>query len=77
LTALALPPKETLTAAAKHHDRYGLVIGLICVYLAALLLIGWYFPGTPVIIFAMIAASPEPQHDLFPKNRFSAFRDQR
>ncbi|TMJ03016.1 MAG: hypothetical protein E6G97_10750 [Alphaproteobacteria bacterium] len=59
--ALDLPPEETIIAAARSSlDRYGLVIVFICAYLEALLLIGWYFPGTLVIIFALIVATAEP-----------------
>jgi membrane protein DedA with SNARE-associated domain len=59
--ALDLPPEATIIAAAKSYlDRYGLWIVLVCAYLEALVVIGWYFPGTLVLIFAMIAASPEP-----------------
>src|SRR5438477_6641304 len=59
--ALDLPPEETIIAAAKVYlDRYGLAIVLVCAYLEALLVIGWYFPGTLVIIVAMIAATAEP-----------------
>ena len=59
--ALDLPPEETIIAAAKVYlDRYGLAIVLVCAYLEALLVIGWYFPGTLVIIVAMIVATAEP-----------------
>jgi len=59
--ALDLPPEQTIIAIGKSYlDRYGLFIVLICAYLEALVLIGWYFPGTLVIIFAMIVAAPEP-----------------
>jgi membrane protein DedA with SNARE-associated domain len=58
--ALDLPPEETIIAIAKDYlDRYGVVIVLISAYLEGLLLIGWYFPGTLVIIFALIAAGPD------------------
>jgi membrane protein DedA with SNARE-associated domain len=59
--ALDLPPEATIVAIGKSYlDRYGLWIVLVCGYLEALVVIGWYFPGTLVLIFAMIAASPEP-----------------
>ena len=59
--ALDLPPEETLAAAAKDYlDRYGIVIVLISAYLEGLLLIGWYFPGTLVIVLALIFAAPHP-----------------
>ena len=59
--ALDLPPEETIIAAAKFYlDRYGVVIVLISAYLEGLLLIGWYFPGTLVIILALVFAGPNP-----------------
>jgi len=59
--ALDLPPEETMAAAAKDYlDRYGVVIVLISAYLEGLLLIGWYFPGTLVIILALVFAAPDP-----------------
>jgi membrane protein DedA with SNARE-associated domain len=59
--ALDLPPEQTIIATAKPYlDRYGLAIVLVCAYLEALLVIGWYFPGTLVIIFAMIVALSDP-----------------
>src|SRR5205085_11917240 len=59
--ALDLPPEETIIAGAKSYlDRYGLAIVLVCAYLEALFVIGWYFLGTLVIIVAMIVATAEP-----------------
>src|SRR3954469_18679969 len=59
--ALDLPPEETLAQIAKTYlDRYGVVIVLISAYLEGLLLIGWYFPGTLVIVLALIFAAPQP-----------------
>ena len=59
--ALDLPPEETMVAAAKFYlDRYGIVIVLVSAYLEGLLLIGWYFPGTLVIILALVFAGPDP-----------------
>src|SRR2546423_4905297 len=61
--AVDLPPEETMIAAAKYYlDRYGIVIVLISAYLEGLLLIGWYFPGTLVIILALVFAAPDPLH---------------
>jgi len=58
--ALDLPPEETILDIAKSYlDRYGVVIVLICAYLEGLLVIGWYFPGTLVIIFALIVAGQD------------------
>jgi membrane protein DedA with SNARE-associated domain len=58
--ALDLPPEETIIAIAQSYlDRYGAVIVLVSAYLEGVLVIGWYFPGTLVIIFALIAAGPD------------------
>jgi membrane protein DedA with SNARE-associated domain len=58
--ALDLPPEATIIKIAGGYlDRYGVVIVLVCAYLEGLLLIGWYFPGTLVIIFALIIAGPD------------------
>lgn len=55
--ALDLPPEETIIEIARGYlDRYGIVIILACAVVEGLLLIGWYFPGTLVIIFALIVA---------------------
>ena len=58
--ALDLPPEETIIAIARRYlDRYGIAIVLLCAYIEGLLLIGWYFPGTLVVIFAFIVAGPD------------------
>src|SRR5690349_13495524 len=58
---LDLPPEETLAQIAKGYlDRYGVIIVLVAAYLEGLLLIGWYFPGTLVIVLALIFAAPDP-----------------
>jgi membrane protein DedA with SNARE-associated domain len=58
--ALDLPPEQTIIEIARSYlDRYGIVIVLICAYLEGLLLIGWYFPGTLVVIFAFVIAGPD------------------
>lgn len=59
--ALDLPPEATIAAAAKDYlERYGIVIVLIAAYLEGMLVIGWYFPGTLVIVLALIFAAPHP-----------------
>ena len=58
---LDLPPEETMIAAARNYlERYGLWVVLICAYIEAIVVVGWYFPGTLVIIVAMIASVLEP-----------------
>jgi membrane protein DedA with SNARE-associated domain len=57
---LDLPPEQTIIEVARRYlDRYGIVIVLIAAYLEGLLLIGWYFPGTLVVIFAFVTAGPD------------------
>ncbi len=52
---LDLPPEETIRRTAKNFlDRYGVVTVLVSAFLEGLLLIGWYFPGTLVIIAALV-----------------------
>jgi membrane protein DedA with SNARE-associated domain len=59
--ALDLPPEATIIQIAKSYlDRYGIVIVLVSAYLEGLLLIGWYFPGTLVIIVALIVSGEDP-----------------
>jgi membrane protein DedA with SNARE-associated domain len=57
---LDLPPEQTIIEIARRYlDRYGVAIVLLCAYLEGLLLIGWYFPGTLVVIFAFVVAGPD------------------
>src|SRR3954454_21742263 len=57
--ALDLPPEDTMVRIAKDYlDRHGMLIVFIAAYLEGLLLIGWYFPGTLVIILAPVLAGP-------------------
>jgi membrane protein DedA with SNARE-associated domain len=64
--ALDLPPEETLVRIAQTYlDRYGVAIVLVSAYLEGLLLIGWYFPGTLVIVLALIFAAGEPTRFMF------------
>src|SRR4051812_3708909 len=59
--ALDLPPEDTMVRIAKDYlDRHGILIVFIAAYLEGLLLIGWYFPGTLVIILALVLAGPDP-----------------
>ncbi len=54
---LDLPPEETLIPIARDFfQRYGLVTVLIGAALEGLLLVGWYFPGTMVIVLGLILA---------------------
>jgi membrane protein DedA with SNARE-associated domain len=58
---LDLPPEATLVPLAKDYfSRYGLITVLIGAVLEGLLLIGWYFPGTIVIVVALLLAGNDP-----------------
>jgi membrane protein DedA with SNARE-associated domain len=57
---LDLPPEQTIIEIARGYlDRYGVAIVLLSAYIEGLLLIGWYFPGTLVVIFAFVVAGPD------------------
>ena len=59
--ALDLPPEATIISVGKSYlDHYGLIVAFICGYVEALVVVGWYFPGTLVVIAAMIAAVSDP-----------------
>jgi len=51
---LDLPPEQTIIEIAKPYlERYGAALVLACAFIEGLLLIGWYFPGTLVVIFGL------------------------
>lgn len=55
-----LPPREeTIAIITEYFARYGFWVVLIGSFLEALLLIGWYFPGSLIIFLAVILA-PTP-----------------
>ena len=54
---LDLPPEKELISIAKgYFDKYGLVTVFVSAIFEGLLLIGWYFPGTFVIVLALLLA---------------------
>ena len=54
---LDLPREETLIPIANEFfQRYGLITVLISATLEGLLLVGWYFPGSLVIVLGLILA---------------------
>ncbi len=54
---LDLPPEETVIAIAQRYfETYGFITVLVAAFIEGLLLIGWYFPGSLVIIFALVFA---------------------
>jgi membrane protein DedA with SNARE-associated domain len=57
---LDLPPEATLIPIAKDYfARYGLLTVFFAAIIEGLLLIGWYFPGTIVIVLALILAEQD------------------
>lgn len=57
---LDLPPEETVIAIARgYFETHGLVTVLVAAFIEGLLLIGWYFPGSLVIIFGLIFAGED------------------
>jgi membrane protein DedA with SNARE-associated domain len=57
---LDLPPEETVIAIAQRYfETYGLLTVLVAAFIEGLLLIGWYFPGSLVIIFGLIFAGQD------------------
>lgn len=57
---LDLPPEETVVAVARSYfETHGLVTVLVAAFVEGLLLIGWYFPGSLVIIFGLIFAGDD------------------
>ena len=54
---LELPPEKELVSIAKgYFDKYGLVTVFVSAIFEGLLLIGWYFPGTFVVVLALLLA---------------------
>lgn len=57
---LDLPPEETVVAVARSYfETHGLVTVLVAAFVEGLLLVGWYFPGSLVIIFGLIFAGDD------------------
>ena len=56
-----LPPQdEVIRLAEVYFDRYGLITVFICAILEAVLFLGWYFPGSLVIVLAVVFAGNDP-----------------
>ena len=57
---LDLPPNDELIRIAKEYfEKYGLVTVLISAVIEGLLLIGWYYPGSLVIVLGVIFAGKD------------------
>ena len=51
------PPQEEIVAIAKgYYDEYGLLTVFFAALVEAMLLAGWYFPGSLVIVFGVVLA---------------------
>lgn len=56
-TLFNLPPAEEVTEIAKgYFETYGLFVIFICAIIEGLLLAGWYFPGSFVIVLGVFLA---------------------
>jgi membrane protein DedA with SNARE-associated domain len=56
-TLLNLPPAEEVIEIAKvYFERYGLLVIFVCAIIEGLLLAGWYFPGSFVIVLGVFLA---------------------
>src|SRR3989344_5242928 len=54
---LNFPPQEEIVAIAKgYYDEYGLLTVFFAALIEAMLLAGWYFPGSLVIVFGVVLA---------------------
>lgn len=59
-TLLDLPPTEQVVEIAKmYFDRYGLLTIFICAIIEGVLLAGWYFPGSFVIVLGVFLAGDD------------------
>src|SRR3989344_1812494 len=51
------PPQEEMIAiAGRYYEEYGLVTVFFAALIEAMLLAGWYFPGSLVIVFGVVLA---------------------
>ncbi|TSC62364.1 MAG: membrane-associated protein [Parcubacteria group bacterium Athens0416_74] len=59
-TLLDLPPTEQVVEIAKvYFDKYGLLTIFICAIIEGILLAGWYFPGSFVIVLGVFLAGDD------------------
>jgi membrane protein DedA with SNARE-associated domain len=57
---LDLPPEEVLLPIVhRFFGRYGVLTALACGLIEALLLVGWYFPGTTIIVAGLILSGAD------------------
>jgi membrane protein DedA with SNARE-associated domain len=56
--ALGLPPEETITPIARDYfERFGHATILISALVEGLFVIGWYFPGSTIIVACLVVAT--------------------
>jgi len=54
---LDLPPQEEVIGLAEHYfDEYGLITVFVAAIIEATLFVGWYFPGSLVIVLGVVFA---------------------
>ncbi|MDZ4227202.1 MAG: VTT domain-containing protein [Patescibacteria group bacterium] len=54
---LDLPPQEEVIQLARYYfEAYGLITVFVCAIIEAVLFVGWYFPGSLVIVLAVVFA---------------------
>src|SRR3989344_4183985 len=59
-TLFDLPPTEEVVEIAKvYFDSYGLWVIFLCAILEGVLLAGWYFPGSFVIVLGVFLAGDD------------------
>ena len=57
---LDLPPRDEVVEIARHYfELYGLIVILIAAIIEGTLLIGWYFPGSLVIVVGAVIAGKD------------------
>lgn len=57
---LDLPPEETLTPIVKQYSKeYGILVVFVSAILEGLVVIGWYFPGSTIIVICLVLATDQ------------------
>lgn len=55
---LDLPPEETLVPIANSYfQKYGAITVFVAALIEGILVVGWYFPGSTIIVLCLIIAS--------------------
>ena len=60
--ALGLPPEETIAPIARgYFERFGLLAVLVAAFIEGLFVIGWYFPGSTIIVVCLVLSTSSTQ----------------